>query len=63
MPKKLTVVCDSTIGVLIKAKKNGLICKLKPLLDKLRDFGFWIGDSLYSSILIQVDERIEEGEG
>ena len=46
-----------TIGVLIKAKKNGLIKELKPLLTELTQKDVWISDKLKWEILKQVDEE------
>jgi hypothetical protein len=46
-----------TIGLLIRAKKEGLIEKLRPELDKLRQRGgFWIAEPLYKRVLKAVDE-------
>jgi len=46
-----------TIGLLIRAKKEGLIRLLRPELDKLRrQGGFWIAESLYGGVLEAVDE-------
>lgn len=46
-----------TIGVLIKAKKEGLINKLKPLLFELTKKEVWISDKLINEILKQVGEN------
>jgi predicted nucleic acid-binding protein len=44
------------IGVLITAKRRGLIDAVKPYLDKLRDVaGFYLTDALYARVL--QDER------
>ena len=40
-----------TIGILIKAKNQGLIAELKPLIFELRDKGVWLSDSLIERIL------------
>jgi len=40
-----------TIGVLIKAKKLGLISELKPLIFELREKGVWLSESLIEKIL------------
>ena len=45
-----------TIGVLIKAKSEGLIEKLKPLLDELTKKDIWISDKLKKEILQIVHE-------
>lgn len=46
-----------TIGILIKAKSDGLIEELKPLLDELTDKGVWISEKLKSEILKKVGEE------
>jgi hypothetical protein len=46
-----------TIGLLIRAKTEGLIEKLRPELDKLRQQGgFWIAEPLYKRVLEALDE-------
>lgn len=45
------------LGVLVQAKKLGLILEIKPLIDKLRHVaGFWIDDKLYRAVLNSVNE-------
>jgi len=46
-----------TIGVLIKAKKTGLIKELKPLLDELIEKDVWISDSLKDEVIRRVGEK------
>jgi len=46
-----------TIGVLIKAKKQGLIQALKPSLYELTRKGVWINDNLISEVLKEVGEQ------
>lgn len=45
-----------TLGILVKAKKDGLIKELKPLLNELREKNFWINDILINEMLRQVGE-------
>lgn len=45
-----------TIGILIKAKKQGLISELKPLLFELREKGVWLSESLIERILELTNE-------
>lgn len=45
-----------TIGILIKAKKQGLVKELKPLLFKLIEKDVWISETLLKEILKQVEE-------
>lgn len=45
------------LGVLVQAKKLGLILEIKPLIDKLRYVaGFWIDNKLYQAVLNSVNE-------
>lgn len=46
-----------TIGVLVKAKSEGLIKELKPLLNELTDKDVWISEKLKSEILKRVNEE------
>ena len=46
------------LGVLIKAKKDGLITELKPYLQRLvNDAGFWLNPKLIKKILEMVNEN------
>ncbi len=45
-----------TIGILIKAKQQGIVSRLKPLLYELPEKDVWISERLIREILIQVDE-------
>lgn len=46
-----------TIGILIKAKSEGLIKELKPLLDELKDKDVWISEKLKNEILKKTGEE------
>ncbi len=46
-----------TIGVLIKAKTDGLIKELKPIFDELTDKEVWISKKLKNEILQRVGEQ------
>ena len=45
-----------TIGILVKAKKQGLISELKPLILDLKDKGVWLSESLIERILELANE-------
>jgi predicted nucleic acid-binding protein len=45
-----------TIGILVKAKKQGLISELKPLLLELKEKGVWLSESLIERILELANE-------
>lgn len=51
--KNLKII--GTLGVLLKAKHEGLINSVKNEMDKLRNIGFWISDALYDKI--EVEEK------
>lgn len=44
------------IGIILKAKKTGLIERVDEHIDDLRDSGFWISDELYEKICDKLDE-------
>lgn len=46
-----------TIGILLKAKTEGLIDNLKPLLNELTETGVWINEKLIEEILDKAGER------
>ena len=47
-----------TLGILLKAKKNGLVSSVKPLIDKLRsEHNFWIRDDMYQKVLYIAREK------
>lgn len=40
-----------TLRLLVAAKEKGLVNEVKPLIEKLREAGFWINDNVYKAIL------------
>ena len=47
-----------TLGILLRAKKEGLISSVKHLLDKLRsEHHFWIKQDMYEKILQLANEK------
>ena len=40
-----------TVGILMKAKKEGKITSLKEELERLRESGFWLSNCLYTQVL------------
>lgn len=54
--KRLGLKVTGTIGVIIKAKEQGLIHSGKDLLDKLDQHGFWLSEKLKRQIM----ERMKE---
>ena len=54
---KLNLQYTGILGILVEAKSQGLITKVKPLLDALlNQAGFWIAEPLYNSVLQLVNE-------
>ncbi|MCK4823723.1 DUF3368 domain-containing protein [bacterium] len=47
MPKNLGFKVAGTVGILIKAAKEGLL-DLRESLDDLRNKGFWLSDDVYN---------------
>ena len=46
------------LGVLLEAKNQQLIPKVRPLLDCLREeIGFWVKESLYLKVLVLAGEQ------
>lgn len=45
------------LGLLIDGKRRGLLSTVKPLLDAMREDGFFVGDALYAEILRQAGEE------
>ncbi len=54
--KRLGLKVTGTIGVLVKAKSEGLIPGIKQLLSELQERGVWIGENLKDEIIKQVGE-------
>ena len=50
----ITVI--GTLRLLVIAKGKGIITEVKPLLNKLKEAGFWVSDSVYKDILMQSNE-------
>lgn len=45
-----------TAGVLLKARKKGYITEIKPLIERLREVGFYLSDRLIADILKMAKE-------
>ena len=54
--KHAVLKVTGTIGILVKAKKQGLISELKPLILELKDKGVWFSESLIERILELANE-------
>jgi len=53
--KNLDIRSLGTCGVLVLAKRRGVITELQPAIQKLRDAGLWLSDGLVASLLDKVD--------
>lgn len=54
--KQLGLMVRGTLGILARAKSEGRITRLRPVLDMLRLRGTWIHDDMYNEILCLVGE-------
>jgi len=54
---RLGIKITGTLGVLVKAKRNGFINEFKPILNELNLAGFRISESLADEILKQAGEN------
>lgn len=54
--ERLGLEKTGTVGVLLRAKREGWIDQLRPELDRLRETAFWIDETLYQRVLAAVDE-------
>ena len=55
--KELGISFTGVLGVLVAAKEEGFVTKIKPLLDALRDpVGFYVTEVLYQQVLKEVQE-------
>ena len=54
--ERLGINITGTLGVLLLAKREKFIDKVKPLLDEIVSHGFRVADELYQEILIKADE-------
>ena len=54
--KILNLEIIGTLGILLKAKKKGLIAEIKPLIYKMLDNGIWIKEGIVQGVLSEVGE-------
>lgn len=55
--KFLGINVTGTMGILIRAKQNGLIDEVKPLIEELLDKGLYIGQEVVDMVLEAADEK------
>lgn len=54
--KRLGINVIGTVGVLVRAKQNGIVAEIKPILDSLDANNFFISRALYEEALKIVGE-------
>lgn len=59
MAKNFCVASIGTVGVLVLAKQKQMLPRIKPLLEKLTQTGYFLGDKLIASALAAVGESQE----
>lgn len=55
--KFLGLSVTGTLGVLLKAKKLGIVDFVKPIIDKIRENVFFVTDEVYNFVLEQAEEK------
>ena len=56
--ERFSVRTLGVLGVLLQAKRGGLLTAVKPILDDLiTKAGFWVGDELYARVLHEAGEQ------
>ncbi len=55
--RSLGLRCTGTVGVIVEARRAGLVKKVRPLLDQLADDGFYLAPELVSAVLADLGER------
>ena len=58
--KFLGLNVTGTLGVLLKAKKKGLIKDIKPILNNIKEHGFYISDNL-EKLVLELSEEKDNG--
>jgi len=54
--QRLGLVLTGTLGVLLRAKRLGLISQVRPLLDRLRQRGIWLNEAVVGEALRLAEE-------
>lgn len=58
--QRLGLKVVGVVGILLEAKKKGMVKRIRPLLDDLRQIaGFYLNDSLYDCALEIADEAVK----
>lgn len=54
--KRLGLKVTGTVGIIIRAKEEGVIESGKEILEKLEEHGFWLSERLKSAVLTRLNE-------
>ena len=57
LAERLGLTVTGTLGVIIRAKNNGLIPSIKPYLEKIRETNFRISEELEQNALKEANEK------
>lgn len=55
--KHIGLKVTGTIGILLKAKENKIIDKIKPILEELTKKGIWLSEKLITQTLLKASEN------
>lgn len=50
------IAMSATLGVILKAKENGIVKEVKPLILDLKDNGIYISENLFMDVLKMAGE-------
>ncbi len=56
--KYLGITVTGTVGVLLKAKKRGILPEIRPVLESMKRKGFYISGNVEQMILEQAKEQL-----
>lgn len=54
--RRCGLLVTGSLGILIRAKKEGKLPSLKPVLDRMRENGVWLSNNLIAAALAQAGE-------
>lgn len=54
--QSLNITSIGTVGLIIFAKRRGLIAEVMPCVERLRDAGLWLSENLIEIVRRQVGE-------
>jgi predicted nucleic acid-binding protein len=54
--RKLGVPVTGVVGLLLLAKEKGLVQRVEPLLEELRESGYWLSDEIVEAAMKLAEE-------